>query len=77
MTGSRSPKEIPPSEEAVLDGEAGSLGARVEPQFAVDRAKVPVYGAGLMKSFSATSALVSPVATRRRTSISLALSPAG
>jgi hypothetical protein len=34
------------SEEAVFCGEAGSLCARVDPQLAVDRAHMPVDGAG-------------------------------
>ena len=40
-----SPEELSPLEEIVFCGEAGSLGARVQSQLAVDRPKVPIDGA--------------------------------
>jgi hypothetical protein len=61
----------------MVRGEAGSLGARMQSQLAVNRAQVPIDSAGTEEESFGHLNVGQPPATSRRISISRALSPAG
>ena len=61
----------------MFEGVAGDRAARADPQLGADRAQVRIDGTQADEEFSATWASVRPVATRRSTSTSRGVSPAG